>query len=289
MIRGALGTYAGDYGVDLFAYSFYPRGFWMVLSAPEPTLSEFMRDFQSWLARWVNRRLDREGRFFHDRFDADAILDTQMLVDKLVEVMSAPVREGYADRLCDYDGAQSFVAFRDGEDEVGPWIDRDRLRSLRRSRPEMDEMEVAEWHPVELASPPLGEVVDNDTDVRAWLTKKVLERCEAIREYRAGQKEEVLRMMAARPVGLDEVRSPLEPIGPPKYRYGRQCQTYSAWYRELYRWYRRGVTWRYRRRMTRWRNNTENGFPNSTYPPGWQQPNVPLDRRRDTWPRLHPG
>ncbi|MFW5966505.1 MAG: hypothetical protein ACOCV2_03250, partial [Persicimonas sp.] len=155
-IEGSLGRYGERYGVELYAYSFVPFGFWMVMGTRnKATRQHFMRDFCSWLATWVNRNRGRKGSLFHHRYEDEAILDVQSLIDSCVDATVAPVREGFAEDLDEFTGASSWSWLDAGEAKKGIWIDRDKLRSKRRTNPDLEEEACSVAYAVPLCEPPV--------------------------------------------------------------------------------------------------------------------------------------
>jgi hypothetical protein len=295
-IAGALAHYLVIHSVTVYGYSFLPNGFWMVVRCPQGDLGDFMRDFQARVAFEVNDLHDREGSVFHDRYDDEVILDPQALADKLVEIGSAPVREGFCGYLGEYSGLTCWKQAdalgggeRDPEACVGKWVDFRRLRSLQRSSPELEPEEVAEDCELAVTGAPIvdgGQVMAAKAAER-HLRRRVQRRCRAIRKDRHEATPERLKElaeMAEAPAKWDEERDVLDPLGPPKYRWSRCCITNRQPLEEAYKRFRAQRSDAYHAVMVKWREE-DNDFPTSTYPPGWKRAKGPLVRRTEaSWP-----
>ena len=329
-IVGRMSRYAARYKIEIFTYSFMPNGFWMLVSDPSGQKAKFFRDFQSWMAGWVNRGTNRTGSLFHARFDDEAILDQKMLIDTFVDVTVAPIREDFAEGLDEYTGATSWASLRTGKASVGHWVDRDRLRSLRRSNPDLSEADVARKQDLGLASLPIcgpgGEAFD-EAATAALLVEKVHARIQRILLYQNNVDWNTILDLREKPREAPWSIPPEEPMGPPKYRYGSTCKTYSSALFHSYKKMRRKKRKEYTKTMIRWKKsglvwwtdeNDSDGvtnldrslkplpniqsadpedlnegkllrFPKSSYPPGWTNMRKPLDRKPSTAPDLLPS
>ncbi|MCP4685687.1 MAG: hypothetical protein GY867_09600, partial [bacterium] len=74
-------------------------------------LSELMRNIQSAFARWYNRKHDRRGRFWADRFRSVHLENEAAVLDCMLYVELNPVRAGLVERPEDWSGSSIF--FRD--------------------------------------------------------------------------------------------------------------------------------------------------------------------------------
>lgn len=255
---GALFKYAGTYSVELYAYAFLPNGFWLVLSSPSADRQNFMRDFQAWLAKWMNFRLDREGRFFHERYDDETLVDAEAVIGTIVDVLVSPVREGFVRDLDAYEGATSRHRPSGEQAPVGEWIDRDRLRSLRRTTPDLSEDACIVEYPAELGDVPVGdgEGTPGSASIQALITRRVEKRVADILAWQdeRGAGELLRRRNTPHPAPWDA--EPTEPLGPPRYRYGYTCKAGTDIGRRRRRQMRREVRVLYSAAMSRWRETT---------------------------------
>ena len=334
-IVGQMSRIAARYDLEIFTYSFMPNGFWMLLCDPDGQKAKFFRDFQSWMAGWVNHGTDRTGSLFHERYDDEAILDQQMLLDTFVDVTVAPIREGFAEDLDEYTGATSWKSLTTGEASVGHWVDRDRLRSLRRSNPDLNEADIARDQDLQLASLPIagpGDEGEEDEEIdeaatAALLIEKVHARVQRILTYQDNVDWNTILELREKPREAPWSIPPEEPMGPPKYRYGSTCKTYSPALFDSYQTMRRKKRKEYTETMIRWKKsglvwwvddeedegpaqfdrslnplpNIQNAdpedlnegkllrFPKCSFPPGWPNMRKPLDRKPSTAPDLLPS
>jgi hypothetical protein len=83
------------------------------------------------LARAVNRIRDRNGTFFERRYSAEPILDVEALHDRLVYVVTNPVKAALCERTSDWPGVVLFAPDRQCEEIPVSWIDRDAHRAAR--------------------------------------------------------------------------------------------------------------------------------------------------------------
>ncbi len=74
-------------------------------------VSELMRNIQSAFARWYNRKNDRRGRFWADRFRSVHLENEAAVLDCMLYVELNPVRAGLVERPEDWSGSSIF--FRD--------------------------------------------------------------------------------------------------------------------------------------------------------------------------------
>ncbi|HHQ47997.1 MAG TPA: hypothetical protein ENK19_03840 [Acidobacteria bacterium] len=68
-------------------------------------LSEYMRNVQAAFARWYNRRLDRRGKLWADRFKSVVLGDMQAVLDCMLYVDLNPVRAGLVERPEEWSGS----------------------------------------------------------------------------------------------------------------------------------------------------------------------------------------
>jgi REP element-mobilizing transposase RayT len=71
---------------------------------PNSALNHFMRDFLSQVARLVNKRLGRRGKFFAQRYTATPVLDDKALLEKVQYTLCNPCNANLVDRATDWQG-----------------------------------------------------------------------------------------------------------------------------------------------------------------------------------------
>ena len=76
------------------------------------------------LARAVNRIRGRSGTFFERRYSAEPVLDVEALHDRLLYVVTNPVKAGLCRRARDWPGVLLFAEEGDSESVPVSWMDR---------------------------------------------------------------------------------------------------------------------------------------------------------------------
>jgi REP element-mobilizing transposase RayT len=87
-------------------------------------LADWASYFLGNLARAVNRLRGRRGSFFERRYSAEPVLDVEALHDRLVYVVTNPVKAGLCRRARDWPGVVLFAEARVSESVPVSWIDR---------------------------------------------------------------------------------------------------------------------------------------------------------------------
>ncbi len=95
-------------------------------------LAGFMRDFQSKLAREVNRLTGWRGPVFERRYEMAVVTDEEKAqVERLRYLLSNGVKEGLVEHVRDWPGVHSAAALIDGEPLLGHWFNRTREYAAR--------------------------------------------------------------------------------------------------------------------------------------------------------------
>ena len=100
-------------GVQLKAAVTVSNHFHLLLADQRSQLSDFMRDFETAVAKGINGIRDREGHVLDRRFSAEPVLDTAAAIGRLVYTVLNPVKAGLVVRHQDWPGVLLFC--RDGE------------------------------------------------------------------------------------------------------------------------------------------------------------------------------
>ena len=103
----------------------------LVLRDDEGQLADWASHFLGNLARAVNRLRGRSGTFFERRYAAEPILDTEALHDRLVYVVTNPVKARLCERTSDWPGVVLFANGPQRHESSVSWVDRDALRNAR--------------------------------------------------------------------------------------------------------------------------------------------------------------
>ncbi len=153
IILGCLAWAVAKHHIKLFAFVFMSNHFHMLLQAPYLNLSDFMRDFQSAIARELNRLHGREGTFYEGRFKAEKVLDDEAFMDKLEYTLNNPCNDDLVHHIEDWPGVSSWDFHSTNEPMVGQKLNRDQLRKLRRKDDTVAEEAAYEEFELELATP----------------------------------------------------------------------------------------------------------------------------------------
>jgi len=109
-----LGLTCERHGILLHGYVCMSNHYHLVITDPNGVLPDFLRDFNSLLARAVNRARGRWESFWsRDSYNAVDLLEEGDVLDKLVYTLTNPVRAGLVGRASAWEGASS-VSLRYG-------------------------------------------------------------------------------------------------------------------------------------------------------------------------------
>jgi hypothetical protein len=81
-------------------------------------MSEYMRNIQMHFARWYNRKFQRKGRFWADRFKSVLLASEQAVVDCMMYVELNPIRAGITARPEEYKHSSFYLR----DMEKGEWL-----------------------------------------------------------------------------------------------------------------------------------------------------------------------
>ena len=142
---GILGRTQRRYNMTLIAVSVLSNHL-HILAVPDNArqLSDFMRDFQSKLAREVNRLTGWSGPVFEHRYEMTVITDEDRAqVERLSYVLAQSVKENLVERVREWPGVHSAAALIDGTPLKGHWFDRTREYAARNQGEEITELRFA--------------------------------------------------------------------------------------------------------------------------------------------------
>lgn len=106
--KGALARAVKLHEVDIFGFQFLPDSFNIILSAPLLNLPEFMKSFQSMVAREVNRHLGRKGKFFETRYRKTDLVDDEAVLEKFIQLACAPIERRFVQNLTSWSGLNAW-------------------------------------------------------------------------------------------------------------------------------------------------------------------------------------
>lgn len=262
IILGCLARAAATHKVRIFAFVFMSNHFHLLLQALLLNLPEFMRDFQSSVARELNRLHGRKGKFFERRYSCEDVLDDAAFVDRLDYTLNNPCRADLVRHIDDWPGISSWDIHKTGEPMVGKWLNREKLRKLRRKDPDVAEEMAYEEYALDVAPPPLWAGLDAETR-RERVTQLIDETAVHLQRERArlrnrcaGPEAVMAKHWSYRPKHAKKSPRPLCHSGCAKLRAEHQ----QAYWTTLDRY--REAMGRHRRRRT------VAHFPHGTIPPG---------------------
>jgi REP element-mobilizing transposase RayT len=134
IILGVLGRAQRLYGVELCGFSFVSNHFHLVAKVRDAKqLADFMRHFNSNLAREICRLHDWKDKVWARRYRAIAISDEpEAQRQRLKYLLSHGVKEGLVERVRDWPGVHVVRALLEDEPLEGLWFDRTQEYGARR-------------------------------------------------------------------------------------------------------------------------------------------------------------
>jgi len=226
-------------------------------------LHRFMEQFQSQVARALNRHWGRSGHFFEGRYKHSEVLDDPAALDKLVYTMCNPCESNLVRHPALWPGLSSWTYFAEGEPMVGKWVNKkERWRLLRKYDDMTFEEATAratEEYPLEMVPLPAFEGLD----AHEWhqkMRQATRARAEQLAEERCTPCLGVKKILAQR---FDARPGPAEKTPQPA------CLCADEKLREEYIEQMREITDSYKQAVGRLRKGrTSVGFPPGTIPPG---------------------
>lgn len=264
IIRGCLARECLSNDVDLVAYAFLSNHFHIVARFPRCNRGAFMRDFQGELAGRLNRYRDHNESVFPVPYHSEAILDDEVLLDKIAYTAANPVHHGLVADPDNWPGASSIAGHRQDSPLVGRWLDHNEWHNLQRRQetPPRREAMVEYTHPLHIPQTLSGAS-------RAERRETMLEHIERTRKRfvrEAGLDGRHRRTRTARFKRVDWRER--EPIDESWWDIRRVCAGSDADAVAGYLEKRRRIDEKYRRAAEVWKQGGEPAFPPGTYPPG---------------------
>jgi REP element-mobilizing transposase RayT len=262
IILGCLARAAAKHHVRLFAFVFMSNHFHMLVQALFMNLPDFMRDFQSSVARELNRLHGREGDFFERRYSAEQVLDDEAFLDRLNYTLNNPCNDDLVRHVEDWPGINSWKFHKTQEPMVGEWLDRKELRRIRRKDDGASKEDAYETFKLELATPPMFEDLDA-AEAQAKICEHIDEGARELQKERAkrrikcvGPAKIMAKHWSHRPKDSKKSARPLCHSGCAKLRRAHREQFWAT-------------TDAYKDAMGRWREGkSKPSFPHGTIAPG---------------------
>jgi putative transposase len=143
LFLGILGRAQRLHGTAIAAVSVLSSHFHLLLIVDDAQeVAGFMRDFQSWLAREVNRLTGWRGPVFERRYEMTTVTDEEPAqVERLKYVLANGVKENLVERVSQWPGVHSAEALIHGTSLEGHWIDRTRQCAAKNQGEELSREE----------------------------------------------------------------------------------------------------------------------------------------------------
>ncbi len=133
LFLGILGRNQRLHEMDIAAVTVLSNHFDLLLIVDDAKeVADFMRDFQSQVAREVNRLTDWKGPVFGHRCAMTVVTGEEAAqVERLKYVLANGVKENLVERVCEWPGVHSAEALMNGAPLQGHWFDRTRQSAAR--------------------------------------------------------------------------------------------------------------------------------------------------------------
>lgn len=192
IITGSLARAAELHQVKIYAFIFLINRFYMLLSAPELNLPEFMKTLQQELALELNLEHERRGKFFEGRYQKSEVLDKEALLERYIMIVCSAIEAGLTPDSDGWAGLSSWDYFLNEESISGTRINRTELGKLKRkAKNKIKAFKLPadagqEYYEFRLAKLP-GFEDQSDNKYRNYLKRLVDSRAKSLREKRGGQ------------------------------------------------------------------------------------------------------
>jgi len=239
LILGVLGKGLDNHPkIELHGYVFLSNHYHLLLTTPDaPTLSSFMRFFNSNVAREINRLRGRSGPFWHRRYRSISVLDDASAMRRLEYLLNHGVKERLVESPEQWPGASGVTTLLTGVPRSGTWYDRSaHFHALRRGEDVLEQAFSTEYE-VPLAPLP------------CWSGERKEERGRRVREIvdeigaRARQRTRELKLP---PLGVEAISAQSPEFRPPHTKRSQApfvhaaCADLAREFREAYAQFVRG-------------------------------------------------
>lgn len=90
------------YGVDILAYCIMDNHIHMLIKTPEESLSNFFHNLETRFAIWYNRKYQRSGHLFQNRFHSIPVESRISFLNTLVYIHNNPIKAGICRHASEY-------------------------------------------------------------------------------------------------------------------------------------------------------------------------------------------
>lgn len=108
LIGGIIARYQEIFEVELFAYNVLGNHMHLVAKAPKSNIDEFCENVNREIAKRINWRHKREGKFWGRRYDDQQILTQDDLLEAFLYVTTNPSKHGLVSNSQDWPGLNSY-------------------------------------------------------------------------------------------------------------------------------------------------------------------------------------
>ena len=118
LLGGILARYQEIFRIEIYAYFFLTNHFHLLLRAPYGNLDEFCENLNREIARRMNWKLKREGRFWSRRYDDIPLGREEDLLEAFLYVTTNATRHGLIENSEEWPGLHSFSHAINEKDRV---------------------------------------------------------------------------------------------------------------------------------------------------------------------------
>jgi REP element-mobilizing transposase RayT len=108
LIGGIIARYQEIFGIELFAYNVLGNHMHLLVRAPGSNIDEFCENVNREIAKRINWRNKREGKFWGRRYDDQQVLSEDDLVEAFLYVTTNPTKHGLVSNSQDWPGLNSY-------------------------------------------------------------------------------------------------------------------------------------------------------------------------------------
>ena len=128
---------ASKYGVIIYGFALMGNHYHLLATFPECNRAEFMRSFNSIVARLVSWHVQEyeRGRLWGKRYAEQKVMDDAAALSKLTYLALQPMNAGLARRHKEFDQYNSFADAMSGAERSFPYYDLEAYKKARRKNP----------------------------------------------------------------------------------------------------------------------------------------------------------
>ena len=108
IIGGVLARYAEILGIEIYAYIFLSNHYHLLIRCPNSNSDEFFENVNRELARRLNWKLHREGKFWGRRYSEQEVLTEEDLLEAFLYITTNGARHGLVENPKDWPGLSSY-------------------------------------------------------------------------------------------------------------------------------------------------------------------------------------